>query len=64
MKHWLDLKQPLGHVSFVALRFDVVVVLEVQPELGTGVEVAAQPQSGIGGDAAAAIENVSDPQAP
>jgi hypothetical protein len=40
--------------------FELVVLLHVHPELGAIFEVAAQPQSGIRGDAAALIHDLSN----
>ena len=44
---------PLDHA-------DVVLALQVQPELRTVAKVQAEPNGGIGGDRAAAIQNVGD----
>jgi hypothetical protein len=39
---------------------DVVLALQVKPELGAVPEITAQPYGGVGGDRAPAIENVRD----
>src|SRR6185437_11857970 len=47
--------------AFVFGRFgQIVTVLEIQPELGRGPEVASQPQCGVRGDAALAAHDVVD----
>src|SRR5438132_1169729 len=45
---------PLDHAN-------VILSLQVQPELRAVAEIAAEPHRGIGRDAAAAIEDVGDP---
>ncbi len=40
--------------------FELVVLLHVQPEFGAIFEVAAKPQGGIRGDAAAFIHDLGD----
>src|SRR5260370_22968532 len=45
---------PLDHAN-------VILTLQVQPELSAVAEIAAEPHSGIGRDRAAAIEDVGDP---
>ena len=57
---WLHLALNLLPVFFHQA-FKVVVRLEVDPELGTGGEVAAQPQRRISTDAALAFDNRVEP---
>jgi hypothetical protein len=49
----LDALLPLDHAN-------VILTLQVQPELRAVAEVAAEPHGGIGRDRAAAMENVGD----
>src|ERR1700682_990780 len=44
---------PLDHA-------DVILSLQVQPELRAAAEIAAEPHRGVGRDRAAAIEDVGD----
>ena len=39
---------------------DVMLSLQVEPELGTVAEITAEAQRGVGGDRTAAIEDISD----
>ena len=43
-----------------SLDFEVEEVLQIEPELGIGVEVARQAQGCVGGDAAALMHNFAD----
>jgi len=40
---------------------DVVLALQVEPELRAVAEIAAEPHGGVGGDRAAAVQDVGDP---
>ena len=39
---------------------DIVLALQIEPELSAIAEIPAEPQGGVGGDRAAAIEDIGD----
>lgn len=59
--HAHDLAKLLADGAFGG--FDVVAVLQIEPELRRGAERAAQAQSGVGGDAAGLSGDAFDPRA-
>lgn len=59
--HAHDLAKLLADRAFC--RFDVVSVLQIEPELRRGAERLAQAQRGVGGNAAGLGGNALDPRA-